>query len=94
MLTEDMTRLCGEIVAMRRRRGALMNDMAQQNQHRKQSVAEFCAHASGTRAGMARRTKGERRAFLHNLKRTVGAQRREMNADLAGVRRAWSGKSA
>ena len=34
---------------------------------------------------MAKRTKNERMVFLNNLKRSVGAQRRDMRNDLAGV---------
>jgi hypothetical protein len=43
---------------------------------------------------MAKRTKNERLAFLNNLKRSVGAERRDMRDDLAGARRAWAGKSS
>jgi hypothetical protein len=43
---------------------------------------------------MAKRTKNERVAFLNNLKRSVGAQRRAMRNDLTAARRAWAGKSA
>jgi hypothetical protein len=43
---------------------------------------------------MANRTKSERLAFLNGVKRSVGAQRREMRNDLAGARRAWAGKGS
>ncbi len=94
MLTDDMTRLCGEIVAMRTRRGALMDELVGDNKDRKRSVFQFCAHTSSARAEMARRTKTERLTFLHGLRRAVNAKRREMRTDLAGARRAWAGKGA
>ena len=93
MLTEDMTRLCDEIVGMRKMRGAMMSDLQHGAKGLKHSVTKLCAHFGRVRATMAKRTKNERLAFLNNLKRTVGAERREMRNDLAGARRAWAGKS-
>ena len=93
MLTDDMTRLCDEIVAMRKMRGSMMNELQHGAKGLKHSVTKLCAHFGRVRATMAKRTKNERLAFLNNLKRTVGAERREMRNDLAGARRAWAGKS-
>jgi len=93
MLTEDMTRLCDEIVAMRKMRGNMMTDLQHGAKGLKHSVTKLCAHFGRVRATMAKRTKHERLTFLNNLKSTVGAQRREMRNDLAGARRAWAGKS-
>ena len=92
MLTEDMTRLCDEIVAMRKMRGAMMTDLQHGAKGLKHSVTKLCAHFGRVRATMAKRTQNERLAFLSSLKRSVGAQRREMRNDLAGARRAWAGK--
>jgi hypothetical protein len=94
MLTDDMTRLCGEICAMRRMRGSMMSELQHGATERKQTVAELCAHIGRARMTMAKQTKHERVAFLNNLKRSVGAQQRDMRNDLAGARRAWAGKSA
>jgi hypothetical protein len=94
MLTDDMTRLCGEICAMRRMRGSMMSELQHGATERKQTVAELCAHIGRARTTMAKRTKHERVAFLNNLKRSVSAQRRDMRNDLTGARRAWAGKSA
>ena len=44
MLTNDMTRLCGEILALRRMRGSLMSELQHGAKGRKQAVAELCAH--------------------------------------------------
>ena len=93
MLTEDMTRLCDEIVAMRKMRGNMMTDLQHGAKGLKHTVTKLCAHFGRVRATMAKRTKHERLVFLNNLKSTVGAQRREMRNDLAGARRAWAGKS-
>jgi hypothetical protein len=93
MLTEDMTRLCDEIVAMRKMRGNMMTDLQHGAKGLKHTVTKLCAHFGRVRATMAKRTKNERLTFLNNLKRTVGAQRRDMRNDLAGARRAWAGKS-
>jgi hypothetical protein len=94
MLTDDMTRLCGEIHAMHRMRGSMMSELRHDTKGRKQAVAQFCAHLGSARTAMATQTKNERVAFLNNLKHSVGAQRRTMRNDLAGARRAWAGKGA
>jgi hypothetical protein len=94
MLTDDMTRLCGEIVSMRRMRGSLMGQLHNEAADRKQAVAEMCSHLGEARLAMAQRTKNERVTFMNNLRRTVGAQCREMRNDLAGARRAWAGTGA
>jgi hypothetical protein len=54
----------------------------------------LCAHFGRVRATMAKRTKNERLTFLNNLKRSVGAEQRDLRNDLAGARRAWAGKSS
>ena len=94
MLTDDMTRLCGEILSMRKMRGTLMNDLQRCAKGRKQAVAKLCAHLGSARVAMAKRTRHERVAFMNSLRRSVGAQRRDVRNDLAGARRAWAGKSA
>ena len=94
MLTEDMTRLCDEIVGLRKMRGAMMTDLQHGAKGLKHSVTKLCAHFGRVRATMAKRTKNERLVFLNNLKRSVGAQRRETRNDLAGARRAWAGMSS
>ena len=93
MMTEDITRLCGEIVALRQARGAMMRELARENKDRSQSVFQFCAHTQSARAEMAKRTSNERNAFLRDLRRATNTQRRKMQKDLAGARRAWAGAS-
>jgi len=94
MLTEDMTRLCDEIVAMRKMRSSMMTELQHGAKGLKHSVTKLCAHFGRVRATMAKRSKNERLTFLNNLKRTVGGQRRDIRNDLAGARRAWAGKSS
>ena len=94
MLTADMTRLCDEIVALRKARGAMMADLRHGAKGLQHSVTKLCAHFGRVRTTMAKRTKNERLTFLNNLKRSVGAERRDMRNDLAGARRAWAGKSS
>jgi hypothetical protein len=84
-LTEEMTRLCGEIVALRGNRRTFVKDLTK--------------HTAAMRAGfrrshqeMARKSKAERRAAVAHLKKTVGAMRHAFAADLEGARKAWAGK--
>jgi hypothetical protein len=94
MLTDEMTRLCGEILTMRGMRGNMMGELRRDAASRKKVMAEFSVHLNKTRSEMARKTKKERLAFFSQLKRTVGAQRRETRSDLAGARRAWAGSGS
>jgi hypothetical protein len=94
MMTEDMTRLRGEINAMRSTRASLMSELKHGAKDLKHTVTKLCTHFGRARTMMAKRTKHERVAFLNNLKRSVDTQRRDMRNDLAGARRAWTGKSA
>jgi phage-related minor tail protein len=94
MLTDDMTRLCGEIVAMRTARGGLMHELQHDTKARNRAVVKLCAHFGRARATMAKRSKNERMAFLNNLKHSVAARQRELRNDLTGARRAWAGKGA
>ena len=94
MLTADMTRLCDEIVALRKARGTMMAELQHGAKGLKHNVTKLCAHFGRVRSTMAKRTKNERLTFLNNLKRSVGAERRDLRNDLAGARRAWAGKSA
>ena len=53
MLTDDMTRLCGEIHAMRKMRGSMMSELQHEAKARKQAVAQAlrspwqCSHGDG-----------------------------------------------
>jgi len=94
MLTNDMTRLCREIVTLRGMRASAMTELQQDAKQRKQAVEEMCSQMHDDRTAMARQTKKERMTFMKGVRRTVSAQRREMTNDLAGARKAWAGKKA
>ncbi|PIU52521.1 MAG: hypothetical protein COS90_11035 [Deltaproteobacteria bacterium CG07_land_8_20_14_0_80_60_11] len=84
-LTDDMTRLCGEIVAFRGFRKSFVKDLTH-------STAALMANFHRAHQDMARKTKAERRADVAHLRKTVGAMRHVFAADIEGARRAWSGK--
>jgi hypothetical protein len=84
-LTEEMTRLCGEIVSMRSARHGFVKDLSHH-------VATMKANFRRARLDMARKTKAERRAAVNHLKKTVAGLRQEFAADLQGARKAWAGK--
>ena len=91
MLTEDITRLCGDILELRNKRGEMMAQMDTHNKAMKQSVADLCVQFTSLRAEMARKTKTDRARFLNGLRHVVHSQMHEMQTDLAGARRAWAG---
>jgi 16S rRNA G1207 methylase RsmC len=93
MMTDDMVRLHDEILAMRKGRGTLMNDLQKETKSREKAVAHLCSHFGHLRAKMAKHAKQTRLTFLDNLKRSVGALRKETTDDLAGARKAWAGKN-
>ena len=83
--TEEMTRLVGEIVDLRRTRKGFVK-------HLTHNTAALMASFHRAHKDMARKTKAERRAAVAHLKKTVGAMRHAFAADLDGARRAWGGK--
>ncbi len=91
-MTDDMVRLHDEIVAMRRSRGNLMNGLRKETESRSHAVTQLCSHFGHARAKMAKQSKQARVHFLTNLQRSVGTLRKDMRDDLAGARKAWSGK--
>ena len=80
-----MTRLVGEIVALRGARKGFVKDLTH-------NTAALMANFRRAHKDMARKTKAERRAAVAHLKKTVGAMRHAFAADLDGARRAWAGK--
>ena len=93
MITDDMVRLHDEILAMRKGRGTLMNNLQKKTKSREKAVKHLCSHLGQVRAKMAKHTKQVRLTLLNSLKSSVGALRQEMADDLAGARKAWAGKS-
>ncbi len=93
-LTDDMTRLVGEINIMRNARETLMNDLARGTKEMKTFVATMLGNFSKAHREMARKAKADRTAFVSGLEKRVLKLRKEMATDLAGARRAWYGKGA
>jgi hypothetical protein len=93
-LLEDMTRLSGEIQALRGSRLAFRKELADGNRNREKDVAEMCADFSGTQTRMAERVRAGRLAFLKRLRQNVSRQQRDTREDIAGARRAWAGRGA
>ena len=93
-LTDDMTRLRGEIDVQRNARGALMQDLARGAKDLSSVVSAMRADFSSTHAAMARKAKRGRDGAVNSIKKRVNRMHREMAADLAGARRAWSGKTS
>ncbi len=83
--TDEMTRLVGEIVALRGARKGFVKDLTH-------NTAALMDSFHRAHRDMARKTKAERRAGVAHLKKTVGAMRHAFAADLEGARKAWAGK--
>jgi hypothetical protein len=63
-LTDDMTRLRGEIDVLRGARGALMNDLTRGARDLAATVSAMRADFSAAHAAMAKQTRGERGTFV------------------------------
>jgi len=91
-LTDDMTRLCEEVGALRSARGALMQDLARGTNELAISVLAMRADFGAAHAAMAKEARENRAAFVSGNRRKVARMRKATAADLAGARRAWTGK--
>ncbi len=88
-LTDDMTRLRGEVDALRSDRGALMQDLARGAKDLATEVSAMQASFAKAHTAMAKKTKRELRSFVAGIEKKVGRMRKETATDLAGARRAW-----
>ena len=89
-LTDDMTRLRGEIDALRGSREALIQDLARDTKGMKSSVAAMLGDFSKEHADMTRRSRKSRMAFVSGVRKKVFKMKREMQNDLNGARKAWN----
>ena len=96
-----MTRLCGEIAALRDSRAVLRNNLAQFRDDLQDTVSRELAELRNSREDMAGRTRTELRNFVGSvsdavteLKQGVAAFQEEFLGDLAGARRAWCGHNS
>jgi len=92
-LTDDMTRLRGEVDALRSDRGALMQELARGAKDLAASVSAMQADFAAAHAAMARKTGRARASYVARIKKQVGRMRKENAADLAGAAHAWFGKA-
>ena len=90
-LTDDMTRLVGEIHAARNGRGRVMRDLKHATVEMKRAVAGMQASFRSAHAGMARSQQRMLHGFASDLRATMVGVRKEFAAELAGARRAWFG---
>lgn len=84
-LTENMTRLRGEVDALRGAREAFISDMICE-------VSTLLEHFSRARSDMARKGRRERETFVSEMRRQVTNMRKEAAESLTGACLAWCGK--
>lgn len=90
-LTDDMTRLRGEINAMREGRHAMQRELAQDIATLKRDVADSQAAFRKAFAGMSKSSRKKRAAFVSDLSHQVANLLHAVADDLKGARQAWRG---
>jgi hypothetical protein len=100
-LSNDMTRLCGEIAALRDRRGSLMSHLAETRAEMQAAVRQMVDGFGEARSGMSKQTKAELGEFVGRVKeavtelrQTVSRMQEEFREDLTGAHRAWHGANS
>ena len=81
-LTDDMTRLRGEVDALRNARGALMQGLARGVREMADEVSAMRAGFANTHAAMAKKAKENRGAFVTEMIHTVSS----LLTDFSGTR--------
>ena len=85
-LTDDMTRLRGEVDALRGTRGVMLQELTT-------AVATMRADFTSAHTAMARKTGKARASYVARVKKQVGRMRKENAADITGASQAWFGKA-
>lgn len=93
-LTDDMTRLAGEVRTGHADRARMMSELKQATVEMRRAVAMMHAGFRSARAEMARMQRRMLHGFVSGLRSTVGRMRKECADDLASARRAWVGAAA
>ena len=93
-LTDDVSRLHEEIIALRNARKSLMADLASGASRLSSAVSGLRAEFKNKTGEVCGSARDSRLAFTSGLKNSVNAARQQMNSDLAGARRAWFGPSS
>jgi hypothetical protein len=88
-LTDDMTRLRGEITALKESRRALQRELFHAVGALKREVAADQAAFRHAHAEMARTSRNNRVTFVTDLSHQVSGLLRSVADDLSGARRAW-----
>ena len=89
MLTEDMTRLRDEILALRSSRQGLIHDLVRETKDRRADVSRMLASTSEALSAVARATKADRLGSIADLKSAVADILSGVSTDLCGIRQAW-----
>lgn len=99
-LTNDMTRLCGEIAALRSSRAESRAEMQEAITQLQESVTQMLTGFGEARSEMAKQTKTELSEFIAQVKESVtelqqkvAKLQEEFRDDLGGAHRAWHGGS-
>ena len=93
VLTDDITRLVGEITTGRRSRAELIKGLRRGAKDLGEEVLLMRSRFQQNHHNMARETRSERMYFVSGMDKTVTSLLQSFNSDLAGARRAWYGLS-
>jgi len=90
VLTEQLTQLRNEILALRGVRQGLTQAIERDSEVRRAEVSQTLADFSKKFARLSSRKKADRLGSIAELKRAVNGLRTEVHTDLEGIRLAWS----
>lgn len=93
MLSEDMTRLRNEILALRSSRQGLIHDLVRETKNRRADVSSMLADTSEALSAVAKATKADRLGSIADLKSAVADILSGVSTDLCGIRQAWLASS-
>jgi hypothetical protein len=85
VLTDDLTRLRNEVLALRSARQGLIHDLERETEDRRAGVSRMLADFSKNFGAVARRTKADRLGSISDLKRTVTDLLTGVRTDLSGI---------
>jgi hypothetical protein len=91
-LTDDMTRLRGEVDALRNDRGALMLALSHGVKDLASSVSTLRTDFGASHAAMAKRSRKHLSTYVSGISKRITRMRHANAADLAGASKAWAGK--
>lgn len=89
VLSDDLTRLRNEVLALRSARQGLIHDLERGTEDRRVDVSRMLADFSKGLGAGARRTRTDRLGSISDLKCTVTDLLTEVRTDLRGIRQAW-----